>query len=189
MATGAGAMDPIRKIAREAYEIEATTASTWLESARLMRVGPAAIAANPDGISLNSPMIRALYTVGLFDPMEVPTKGSSSLQRVMDRWVPFETASGFLWLASSDNTRPTQVAAGRAYVRTHLLATAAGADMHPLSQALQEFAQMRGPRQAIHQTLGLAASGETLQMLARVGFAIDPRGASPRRSLESLIRA
>ena len=188
MATGAGAMDPIRKIAREAYEIEATTASTWLESARLMRVGPAAIAANPDGISLNSPMVRALHTVGLFDPMEVPTKGSSSLQRVMDRWVPFETASGFLWLASSDNTRPTQVAAGRAYVRTHLLATAAGADMHPLSQALQEFAQMRGPRQAIHQTLGLAASGETLQMLARVGFAIDPRGPSPRRSLESLLR-
>jgi hypothetical protein len=188
MATGAGAMDPIRKIAREAYEIEATTASTWLESARLMRVGPGAIAANPDGISLNSPMVRALHTVGLFDPMEVPTKGSSSLQRVMDRWVPFETASGFLWLASSDNTRPRQVAVGRAYVRTHLLATAAGVDMHPLSQALQEFAQMRGPRQAIHQTLGLAASGETLQMLARVGFAIDPRGPSPRRSLESLLR-
>ena len=188
MATGAGAMDPIRKIAREAYEIEATTASTWLESARLMRVGPGAIAANPDGISLNSPMIRALYTVGLFDPMEVPTKGSSSLQRVMDRWVPFETASGFLWLASSDNTRPRQVAVGRAYVRTHLLATAAGVDMHQLSQALQEFAQMRGPRQAIHQTLGLAASGETLQMLARVGFAIDPRGPSQRRSLESLLR-
>jgi hypothetical protein len=188
MATGAGAMDPIRKIAREAYEIEATTASTWLESARLMRVGPGAIAANPDGISLNSPMVRALHAVGLFDPMEVPTKGSSSLQRVMDRWVPFETASGFLWLASSDNTRPRQVAVGRAYVRTHLLATAAGVDMHPLSQALQEFAQMRGPRQAIHQTLGLAASGETLQMLARVGFAIDPRGPSPRRSLESLLR-
>ena len=188
MATGAGAMDPIRKIAREAYEIEATTASTWLESARLMRVGPGAIAANPDGISLNSPMVRALHTVGLFDPMEVPTKGSSSLQRVMDRWVPFETASGFLWLASSDNTRPRQVAVGRAYVRTHLLATAAGVDMHPLSQALQEFAQMRGPRQAIHRTLGLAVSGETLQMLARVGFAIDPRGPSPRRSLESLLR-
>ena len=188
VATGAAAMDPIRKITREAYEIEATTASTWLESARLMRIGPAAITANPDGISLNSPLVRALHTVGLFDPMAVPARGSKTLERVMERWAPFETASGFLWLASPENTRPTQVAAGRAYVRTHLLATAAGVDMHPLSQALQEFAEMRGPREAIHKTLSIAASGETLQMLSRVGFATEPRGPSPRRSLESLLR-
>lgn len=188
VATGAAAMDPIRRITREAYEIEATTARTWLESARLMRIGPGAIATKPDGISLNSPMVRALHTVGLFNPMEVPAKGSSSLQRVMDRWVPFETASGFLWLASPDNTRPTQVASGRAYVRTHLLATAGGVDMHPLSQALQEFPEMRGPRGALHQTLGLGATGQTLQMLSRVGFATEPRGPSPRRSLDSLVR-
>ena len=188
VAAGAAAMDPIRRITREAYEIEATTARTWLESARVMRIGPGAIAANPDGISLNSPMVRALYTVGLFDPMEVPVKGTSSLQRVMDRWVPFETASGFLWLASPDNTRPTQVAAGRAYVRSHLLATAAGVDMHPLSQALQEFPEMRGPREMLHQTLGLTTAGQTLQMLSRVGFATEARGPSPRRSLDALLR-
>jgi hypothetical protein len=187
VATGAAAMDPIRRITREAYEIEATTARTWLESARLMRIGPAAIAANPDGISLNSPMVRALHTVGLFDPMEVPARGSKTLERVMERWVPFETGSGFLWLASPDNSRPTQVASGRAYVRAHLLATAAGVDMHPLSQALQEFTEMRGPREAMHKTLDLAASGATLQMLSRVGFATESRGPSPRRSLESML--
>jgi len=185
---GAAAMDPIRRITREAYEIEATTARTWLESARLMRIGPAHIAANPDGISLNSPTIRALHTVGLFDPMEVPVRGSRTLGRVMERWVPLETGSGFLWLASPDNLRATQVASGRVHVRTHLLATAAGVDMHPLSQALQEFAEMRGPREAIHRTLGLAASGATLQMLSRVGFATESRGPSPRRGLESLLR-
>jgi hypothetical protein len=188
VATGAASMEAIRKITREAYEIETTTANTWLESARLMRIGPAAIAANPDGISLNSPMVRALHTVGLFDPMEVPARGSKMLERVMARWAPFESASGFLWLASPDNTRPTQVVAGRAYVRTHLLATAAGVDMHPLSQALQEFAAMRVPREAIHKTLGLAALGETLQMLSRVGFATESSGPSPRRSLESMLR-
>jgi hypothetical protein len=132
--------------------------------------------------------VRALHTAGLFNPMEVPVKGSKTLERVMERWVPFETASGFLWLASPDNSRPTQVAAGRAYVRSHLLATAAGIDMHPLSQALQEFPEMRGPFEAIHKTLGLTGSGETLQMLSRVGFATEPRGPSPRRSLESLLR-
>lgn len=188
VASGAAAMDPIRRITREAYEIEATTARTWLESARVMRIGPDAIAANPDGISLNSPMVRALHTAGLFDPMEVPTKGSKSLERVMERWAPFETASGFFWVASSGNTRPTHVAAGRAYVRSHLLATAEGIDMHPLSQALQEFPEMREPYEAIHKTLGLTALGETLQMLSRVGFSVEPRGPSPRRRLDSMLR-
>lgn len=186
LVSGAAAMDPIRRITREAYEIETTTARTWLESARVMRIGPGAIAANPDGISLNSPMLRALYTLGLFDPMEVPARGSKALERVMERWAPFETASGFVWLASADNTRAAQLAAGRAYVRAHLLATAAGVDMHPLSQALQEFTEMRGPREALHRALGV--SGQTLQMLSRVGFATEPRGPSPRRSLESVLR-
>ena len=188
VASGAAAMDPIRRITREAYEIETITPRTWLESARLMRIGPDAITANPDGISLNSPMVRALHTAGLFDPMEVPSKGSKTLERVMERWTPLETASGFLWLASPDNSRPMQVASGRAYVRAHLMATAAGADMHPLSQALQEFPEMRGPREAMHRTLGLGAAGETLQMLARVGFAIEPTGPSPRRRLDALVR-
>lgn len=186
LVSGAAAMDPIRRITREAYEIETTTARTWLESARVMRIGPGAIAANPDGISLNSPMLRALHTLGFFDPMEVPARGSKALERVMERWVPFETGSGFLWLASADNTRAAQLAAGRAYVRAHLLATAAGVDMHPLSQALQEFPEMRGLREALHRALG--ASGQTLQMLSRVGFATEPRGPSPRRSLESVLR-
>jgi hypothetical protein len=47
---------------------------------------------------------------------------------------------------------------------------------------------MRGPFEAIHKTLGLTGSGETLQMLSRVGFATEPRGPSPRRSLDALLR-
>jgi hypothetical protein len=59
--------------------------------------------------------------------------------------------------------------------------------MYPLSQALQEFPEMRGPREALHRTLGLGAAGETLQMLSRVGFATEPSGPSPRRQLESIL--
>lgn len=186
--TGEAAMAPIRKIAREAYEIEATTARTWLESARLMRIGPDAIAQHRDGISLNSPMVRMVHTVGLFDPMKVPTPGSSDLKRVMDRWFPFETGSGYLWLTSADNHRSTQVNAGRAYVRQHLQATAADVDMHPLSQALQEFAEMRGPFAAVHKLLGVEPGRGAVQMLARVGFSNQPSGPSPRRDLGSLVR-
>jgi hypothetical protein len=187
--SGDAAMAPIRRITREAYEIEAVTPATWLESARLMRIGPEAIATHRDGISLNSPMVRALHAVGLFDPMEVPQRGKSSLQRIMDRWAPFETGSGYLWLGTSGNDRTAQIASGRAYVRMHLQATAAGADMHPLSQALQEFPQMREPCAAIHRAVGLDPATSTLQMLSRVGVAASPASPSPRRDLGALIRA
>ncbi len=185
---GDAAMDPIRRITREAYEIEAITARTWLESARLMRIGPDAIATHRDGISLNSPMVRTVHTLGLFDPMEVPARGSKSMERIMDHWKPYETGSGYLWMASPGNARVAQVGAGRAYVRAHLQATAAGVEMHPLSQALQEFAEMRGPREAVHKALGVDTSRETLQMLSRVGFATQPGGPSPRRDLNTLLR-
>lgn len=186
---GEAAMAPIRRITREAYEIEAVTPATWLESARLMRIGPQAIATHRDGISMNSPFIRTLHTVGLFDPMEVPQRGQSSLTRVMDHWAASETGSGYLWLGSTGNERATQIAAGRAYVRMHLQATARGVDMHPLSQALQEFPEMRAPYAAIHRAVGLEPGPSTLQMLARVGYATEPAGPSPRRDLGTLVRA
>jgi hypothetical protein len=187
--TGDTAMAPIRRITRESYEIECLTPRTWLESARLMRIGPQAIAMHRDGISINSTMPRLMHTLGVFDPMEVPQRGASSLQRVMDRWAPFETGSGYLWLAGDGNARHTQLAAGRAYVRLHLQATAAGVDMHPLSQALQEFAEVRGPYQALHRELGVDPAQGPVQMLARVGYALAPSGPSPRRALGTMLRA
>ncbi|MCK6403601.1 MAG: twin-arginine translocation pathway signal protein [Sphaerotilus natans subsp. sulfidivorans] len=186
--SGDAAMAPIRRITREAYEIEAVTPATWLESARLMRIGPQAIATHRDGISMNSPFVRVLHGLGFFDPMEVPQRGQSSLARVMDRWDAFETGSGYLWLGSPGNDRGMQIAAGRAYVRMHLQATARGVDMHPLSQALQEFAAMKGPYDAIHRAVGLQPGVATLQMLSRVGYAKAAASPTPRRELATIIR-
>lgn len=183
------AMADLRRITREAYEIECLTPRTWLESAQLMRIGPDAIRQHRDGISLNAPMVRALHTVGLFDPMQVPQRGSSSFERVMSRWAPFETGSGYLWIASEGADRAAQLAAGRAYVRLHLQATEAGVDMHPLSQALQEFPEMAGPYAALHRALGLEPGRQVAQMLARVGYATEAATPSPRRELSSLLRA
>jgi hypothetical protein len=186
---GEGAMAPIRRLAREAWAIECTTPRTWLESAHLMRIGPAAIARHRDGIGLNATMPRLMHTLGLFDPFEVPQRGSGNFERAMEHWARFESGSGFVWLASSGNSRASQLAAGRAHVRMHLQATAAGAELHPLSQALQEFAEMRGPFDAIHAALGVDAKTTRVQMLSRTGFALEPSGPSPRRGLEALLPA
>jgi hypothetical protein len=186
---GGDGLARLRTVTREAYEIECLTPRTWLESARLMRIGPDAIARHRDGISLNGTMPRLMHAVGLFDPLDVPQPGSANLKRAMARWDDFETGSGYLWLASPGNTRQVQVDAGRAYVRLHLQATAAGVQMHPVSQALQEFPEMNGPRTALHRALALDPQRSTVQMLARTGFALQPAQPSPRRGLQALLQA
>jgi hypothetical protein len=189
LADGTQQLQALRTLTRQAYEIECTTPRTWLESAHLMRIGPDAIARHRDGISIAAPMPRLLHAVGLFDPLQVPVQGSTGHRAVMDRFDAHQTGSGYLWLASAGNGRRAQLASGRAYVRAHLMATAAGVDMHPLSQALQEFPEVREPRSAVHRLLGLDPAQHTLQMLARVGYGVTRTGPSPRRELAGLVRA
>jgi hypothetical protein len=180
-------MQKMRTITRESYEIELTTSNTHLESARLLRIGPSEISTHRDGISVTGLMPRILVTTGMFDRMAVPKVGDSNYKRMMDRWQPFETGSGYFWLASNSNTRKQQIAAGRAYVRTHLTATSVGIDMHPLSQALQEFKEVQKPFADMHKLLGFDPTVTTLQMLARVGYGVKPSEATPRRDLTTML--
>jgi hypothetical protein len=177
----------LRHLTRVAFEVESLTPATYLESARLMRIGPREIEAHRDGISLTGTMPRLLSAVGLFDRFEVPTRGSDAHRRMAAYWKPMETGSGFFWMATRGNRRPDQLAVGRAFVRSQLQATADGVAMHPLSQALQEFPAMREARQAAHAALGLDPAVHTLQMLCRVGFALEAAGHSPRRPLSALL--
>jgi hypothetical protein len=187
--TQSSAMAAVRQITRDSFEAEMLTPRTYLESAKLMRIGPDEVEANRDGISLMSPMARVMSSVGLFDRFEVPKRGSTNYKQVMKRWAVFETGSGYFWIASRENSRAAQLNSGRAYVRAHLQATAAGVDMHPLSQALQEFSEVRPQFDALHALLGLGGNAGTVQMFARVGYGIEKASPSPRRELEQLIRA
>jgi hypothetical protein len=180
-------LQQLRALMRSCFETEMSTARTWLETAHLLRVGPSEITQHRDGIALMAPMVRALTAVGLFDRFEVPVRGTRGFERVMQRWQPQETGSGYFWIATQGNSRQAQINTGRAYVRAHLQATAAGADMHPQSQALQEFAEVREAYTALPRVLGLDPATHTVQMLARVGYAAEPAGPTPRRALQDLI--
>jgi hypothetical protein len=74
-------------------------------------------------------------------------------------------------------------------VRQQLQATAAGVEMHPLSQALQEFPEMRASYEALHRELGVDPASGPVQMLARTGYGLAPAAPSPRRDLASMLRA
>lgn len=95
-----------------------------------------------------------------------------------------DTAMAHLWQVSTGNSRTDQINAGRDWVRLNLAATAEGVGMQPLSQALQEYAEMKPHYDQVHKLL--APQGGTVQMLARLGYA-EPVPPSPRWPLEAKI--
>ena len=171
----------------QAWRIELETPRTILESYRVLRVGPDEIAQHRDGLSINTPMIRALSAVGLFDRSKAPGPNDmATTNQVKEFNARMATTPAFFWLATEGNSRPTQINAGRAYARAQLAATAQGLSMQPLSQALQEYPEQAGPYAEIHALLDAPAPRWTVQMWTRLGYA-PAIGPSPRRGVDAHI--
>jgi hypothetical protein len=190
-------VEALRTLCMDAARAELTTPRTVMESVRLTRIGPTEIARHRDGISINGLLPRAFDAIGLFDRPNPPTEGSAAYGQMMSRFEGHSrTAMGFVWLSTPTalnlargTTRRAEVDAGRAYMRLQLRATEIGLQMHPMSQALQEFAEMTPHYERLHALLlGQPASEQTVQMFCRVGYCDDPQHA-PRRNVKDLIRA
>jgi hypothetical protein len=176
-----------RAIAADAWRIELETPRTIMESYRLLRVGPQEIAQHRDGLTINSPMLRAMSAVGLLDRSQAPAPGDYATTSQIEQFQQKLNATpAFFWMTTAANDRRTQVNAGRAYVRAQLAATAHGLAMQPLSQALQEYPEQAGPYARIHELL--APSGHTVQMWARLGHGPEV-GPSPRRGVDAHVMA
>ncbi|MEY4295738.1 MAG: hypothetical protein RLY82_1426 [Pseudomonadota bacterium] len=179
----------LRDICQASAKIEIDTPRTMMESIRLIRVGPSEILQHRDGISINTTMVRTLTAFGLFDRTAAPQEGSAGYKQALQRFVGHsQTAMGFVWMTTLGNSRTQQIETGRAYVRQHLKATELGVGLHPMSQALQEFAQMKPQYERVHQTLrGIEDSTSqpaTVQMLCRLGYTKGDIAATPRRKLK-----
>jgi hypothetical protein len=173
------------QIAMDAWRTELVTPRTLLESYHVLRIGPKEIAQHRDGISLNSPMVRALTALGLFDRTQASAPDSAEIKGQLERFnAGIASTPAYFWLSTEHNDRTTQLLAGRAYVRAQLAATAQGLSMHPLSQALQEYPEQAPHFKAVHQLLGAAERGHTVQMWTRLGYG-PAIGPSPRRGLEA----
>jgi hypothetical protein len=176
-----------RAIASEAWRIELVTPRTIMESYKVLRVGPDEIARHRDGLSINTPMVRALTALGLFDRSKAPGPDDPATGgQIKDFNAKIATTPAFFWMVTEGNDRKTQVDAGRAYVRAQLAATAQGLSMHPLSQALQEYPEQAGPHAQIHRLLQAPQPSHTVQMWTRLGYAPAVQPA-PRRGLDAHI--
>jgi hypothetical protein len=185
--------DRLRGLSQQAARVELRNERTMMETMRLLRVGPDEIATHRDGISINEPLPRLLATFGLFDRSRMPEPGSTAAKATEQRFAEQNaTAMGWVWLATPvvpGRTRQAEVAAGRAYLRLQLQATALGLQMHPMSQAPQEFAEMKPHYDEMHRLLlDKPATQEVVQMLCRIGYCAE-QAHTPRRGVDAIIRA
>lgn len=184
----AAVRDPLIEIGWRAWQIETDTPETHMESVRLMRIGAAEMARNPDGIALSGPGMEAMKAMGLLSAAALADPASTASKSGLKMWEKMIRATpAFLVLKSADNSRATQVAAGRAYARAQLAATARGLSMHPWSMALQEFREMAGPYRETQALLG-ASPDAPVQMLVRLGRG-KAAAPSPRWPMPTHIRA
>lgn len=183
--TDAGQVAQIRDLTWTAWLTEMQTPRTLKESVDLMRFGKSEINANPDGIDLGGPFLESLMLAGVLTREGQLDPASSGFQEGVKIYREMLAATpAYVVLTSRSNTRSNQIDAGRRWLRLNLDTTRLGLALHPVSQALQEFEEMRPHYRTAHELL--AKTGETVQMLGRLGYgpATPP---SPRWPLETRI--
>ena len=172
-------------ITTRAMAIEIDTPRTFGESVDLFRIGRREVEANPDGLEFHGPSFEAMRLFGIFSRSAARDSNSTAFEQGRVATLePIGTAVAHIWQVTSDNSRSTQIATGRDWLRLNLAATAEGVGFHPLSQGLQEYPEMAEIHTDLHTRL--APDGGTVQNLTRLGYGPEI-GPTPRWPLEAKV--
>jgi hypothetical protein len=186
-ATDAAQVAALRDVVGAAFEIEYALPAALAEMTGWARLGAAEVAAWPDGLALTGTSVWWLRQMGLLSRASLASPGSPAWRLGRLQWENLiaGTAS-FGWLATDADGLTSRIAAGRAYQRVDLAAAAAGVAIHPVSQALGDYAEQAESRRRLDAILGTPAPAR-VQMLFRLGYA-GPQAPSPRRPLAAILR-
>jgi hypothetical protein len=176
----------LQGVVQSGMEIELRTPRTYQESVNVMRIGAQEVNQHRNGIDLTGAPIGWGRLLGMVNREKLADPTSQAFQSGVTMYRDMaEATPAFAWMTTSNNTRSTQLAVGRAYARLNLKATALGVAMHPMSQVLQEYAEMQALQQGVLAMLGIPKE-HTMQMLMRLGYVEQP-DPSPRRDLQDLL--
>lgn len=180
----------LAEICGEAMAVETSSRARNRELAEWFRFSREEREQKRDGISVRQNGINGiarwfvesffLSRKGAVDP-----EGSFAKRGTEQAREQAESAQAFVLFATATDTRADQVNAGRALLRMHLAATAAGVAVHPMNQALQDYAEMDELRARLHREAGVREPSR-IQLMARLGMA-EPVPHTPRRPAEALV--
>lgn len=183
--TDAVQVTAVKKLTIDAWMTEMHTPRTLKESVDLFRIGKAEINANPDGIDLGGPFLETLALAGILTrEAQLDPQSTAFAEGIRMYHDMLNATPAYAYLTTAANTRADQIDAGRRWLRLNLTTTSLGLSLHPVSQALQEFEEMKPHFTDIHEML--ATPGHTVQMLGRLGYGPET-GPSPRWPLETRI--
>jgi hypothetical protein len=182
-----GKIADINKLVVKAWLAELQRPETMLEMLKVTRIGSQEIEHYRDGIAIQGFLPELAARLGMFPRDHLPAKDSVVMNRMREMGQQQANSSaGWIWLVTTGNSRSQQISAGRAFIRLHLRATQLGIALHPMSQALEHYPEMSESQQHLYQTLNISSEEQTVQILARIGYA-DHEPLTPRRDLSDFV--
>jgi len=177
-------------IARQAMQIETSDKARDAETIAMFRFNDEEQARFRDGFGVAqsgmSGLKKMVAETFFLDRQESEADSSDfGAQAVKITTDQANSAAAFGWITTPTNSRLDQVLTGRAYERLNLKATGLGLAMHPMSQVLQEYADMSALQGQFLDFLDVP-EGHTVQMLFRLGVA-EPVSHSARRRLADIM--
>lgn len=176
-------VEQLQQLTFDAWLLETGTYEKMKESTDLFRLGKAEIEANPDGIDFSGAFFELAILAGMLSREgSLNTESFEYAEAIKIYKKMLFATPAYAVIKTSDNTRQDQINAGRQWMRLNLTTTAAGLALHPVSQVLQEYSEMKNMYDQAHQLL--AEPGETVQMLGRLGYG-PTVPSSPRWPIEA----
>jgi hypothetical protein len=182
-------LDNLGKTAMEAATVEANVSRIARETSVLFRPNEYEKNKYRYGFSLegqgSSPLAIFLVQslISLFPGMNDEKATSDTF--LSSTRISVDNTPAYLLIITRGNSRAGQVKTGMLYSRFQLTAQTMGFAVQPLSQALEEYPEMKALYDKIHKEY--AVPGQTIQMLARVGKPTQQVATSMRRDVMELI--
>jgi hypothetical protein len=182
----------LAEIAENAMAIESRSASRNAETAKWFRFNNAEVEQKRDGFGVaqtgRTGVAKWIAESFVLDRARAASPSGVFARGAVDQARELAQSSpAFGVLETPSNSRRAQVLAGRTYARIALTVASLGLAMHPMSQALQEYADMTATRTRFEAETGLPPSWTT-QMFFRLGHAATlPH--TPRRDVHALLRS
>ena len=179
-------VENLKKITFDAFLVEYKTPRTLKESVDLMRLGKSEINASPDGIDIGGTFLEGLIVTGILTKESMMNPKSTAFAQgisIYDEML--NNTPNYIILETKTNNRMEQIDIGRKWVRLNLTTTHLGLDLHPVSQALQEYKEMNSLNTKIHNEY--STEGHTIQMLGRLGYGMKKAPQSPRWPIENKV--